>query len=43
MSELTIVEPEANSCFSLIAQVLSNSGVNSLNKVSIAHILLQLR
>ena len=33
---------DANNCCSIIAQVLSNSAVNSANKESIAHILLQL-
>ena len=35
-------ELEANNCCSIIAQDLSNSVVNSANKESIAHILLQL-
>ena len=30
-------EPEANNCFSIIVQVLSNSVKNSVNKESIVH------
>ena len=33
-------EPEANNCVSMIAQLLSNSVVNSVNEESIEHILL---
>ena len=35
--------PEVNNCCSIIVRVLSNSFVNSVNKESIAHILLLYR
>ena len=35
-------EPDVNNCFGIIAQVLSNAVRNSVNKESIAHILIQL-
>ena len=34
--------PSVNNCFNIIAQVLLNSVINSVNKENIAHILLQL-
>ena len=34
------IEPGANNCVSMIAQLLSNSVVNSVNEESIEHILL---
>ena len=37
------IEPGANNCVSMIAQLLSNSVVNSVNEESIEHILLQLQ
>ena len=35
-------EPDVNNCFGIIAQVLSNAVGNSVNKESIAHVLIQL-
>ena len=37
------IEPGANNCVSMIAQLLSNSVVNSVNEESIEHILLRLQ
>ena len=37
------IEPGANNCVSMIAQLLSNSVVNSVNEESIEHILLGLQ
>ena len=37
------IEPGANNCVSMIAQLLSNSVVNSVNEESIEHILWRLQ